>query len=109
MQDAAAVLSVLAGFTARLAMVYQTSTISKKTITVQILSTISLCFLAYIIKRDYRLQISIELLLCFVSFMSVVLISTFDEVAKNGIKSYLRSISDKYLGSSDGPKKDDQP
>jgi cyanate permease len=90
-------LSVAFGLVLRLALELKDGTLTFKTVIVQVMITICTAFLSALIKRDYELKISMELLLFLTSFFAVFLVSTADKAFKQGFKSYLRTKFKHFL------------
>lgn len=91
------ILSVAFGFFLRLALELKDGHLTRRTIALQLSITACTSFLVALLKRDYTINISIELLLFLTSFFAVFLVSTADKAFKNGFKTYLRMLLKKFL------------
>ena|SRR6478736_6317286 len=91
------ITSVIFGYVLRLALDYKNNNLNRKLALVQAICAVSISYVAYLLKRDYTINISLELFLFLVSFFGTFIVSIIDKMGKVGIKEYVNIALRKYL------------
>lgn len=93
--------SIIFGLMLRLSLDYKENRLTWKNSFINAIASISTCYVFYLIRRDYKWAISLDLMLFIVSLFASFLVSLIDKFGKFGIKNYFLMFIRRYAAEAE--------
>lgn len=99
-------LAILAGFTLRIAIEWNNSSLTWKKALIQAIFSLCLCYLSILFWRDYTPNVKLEYYLFFCSLFSVFIVGVLEKTFKMGLLGYARVLVKKVMAEDSKPMED---
>lgn len=99
-------LAIFAGFTLRIAIEWNNSSLTWKKSLIQAIFSLCLCYLSILFWRDYTPNVKLEYYLFFCSLFSVFIVGVLEKTFKMGLSGYARLLLKKALAEDTKPTED---
>lgn len=95
------ITSILFGFSLRISLDYKDGKLTWKLFITQAIASIVLSYIFFLIRRDYKWGISLDLMLAGISFFASFIVNLLDKFGKFGIKNYFLILIRRYAAEAE--------
>jgi len=95
------ITSIIFGLIMRLAFEYKEGRLTWKVSFIHIIFSVCVCYFFYLLRRDLKWAISLDLMLAIVSFFASYMVSLMDKFGKIGIRSYFLRFISRYAAEAE--------
>lgn len=95
------IASILVGFFLRVSLDYRDGKLTLKLFITQGIFSLALSYFFYLIRRDYKWTMSLDLMFFIISFFASFIVTLFDKFGKFGIRNYFLMFIRRYAAEAE--------